>query len=212
MSLISVSPRERRLIRMALLVLVPSLGYVYAVKPYLASLNGMRDQVVMERATLVRERELLAEQLRDPSQRADAQQDVQKASPLLFEGRDDVIASSGLAAYVTGMAEDARVNLQQAATRPTILSTTGVRMLRIEIRGESDLQGILTFLNALETGTKLIRFDKLDISRSPGRNAAEDGFETLSLAATVTGFALGDAPATTTAPRASRVAEQRGTP
>jgi hypothetical protein len=209
MSFLSISPREKRLIRIAALVLIPSLGYVYGVKPYFASLNAMQDQVVTERATLARERALVLEQARNPNEARDAKLAVMKTAPMLFEGRDDVIASSELAAYVTRIAERARVNLQQAATRPTILSTAGVRMLRIEIRGESDLQGILSLLNALETGEKLIRFDKLDISHSPGRVTDEEGYETLSIAATVSGFALGDAPADTTR-RTATIAGQRG--
>jgi hypothetical protein len=80
-------------------------------------------------------------------------------------------------------------------------------MLRIEIRGESDLQGILTLLNTLETGEKLIRFEKLDISHAPGTE--DDDFETLSIAATVSGFALGDVSADTTR-RTTSIAGQRG--
>jgi hypothetical protein len=186
----TLSPRDRRALRLAAIILLPSLGWVYGARPYIESLGAMRDQVVTERATLSRERTLLAEQLRNPGSQRDLEKVAQSTAPRLFEGRDAVIASAELASYVTETAERARVNLQQAATRPMISAAPGVRLLRIEIRGESDLEGILAFLNALETGYKLVRFDKLDISHAPGRSTEEDGFETLSLAATVSGFAI----------------------
>ena len=193
MSLLTLSPRDRRALRLAAIVLVPSLGWVYGLRPYLESLGAMRDQVVIESATLARERALIADRVRHPEKQRDIEKTAQSTAPRLFEGRDAVIASAELASYVTETAERTRVNLQQAATRPMVTTTPGVRMLRIEIRGESDLEGILNFLNALETGHKLVRFDKLDISRAPGRSTEEDGFETLTFAATVSGFAVDDA-------------------
>lgn len=199
MSAIRLSDRDRRALRLAALVLLPSLGWVYGVRPYMESLTGMRDQVVIERATLARERALLAERVRNPNAQGDLRKTALATAPRLFEGRDAVIASAELASYVTATAQRSRVNLQQAATRPMISTTPGVRMLRIEIRGESDLEGILTFLNALETGSKLIRFDKLDVSRAPGRSIEEDGFETLSISATVSGFAVDDSALTNAA-------------
>jgi hypothetical protein len=192
MSLPSLSSRDRRALRIAAVVLLPSLGWVYGVRPYLESLSAMRDQVVIESATLARERALIAERVRNPGLQRDVEKTAQSTAPRLFEGRDAVIASAELASYVTETAERSRVNLQQAATRPMISTAPGVRMLRIEIRGESDLEGILAFLNALETGYKLVRFDKLDISRAPGSSTEEDGFETLTFAATVSGFAVDD--------------------
>jgi hypothetical protein len=61
----------------------------------------------------------------------------------------------------------------------------------VEIRGESDLLGTLRFLQALERGDKLIRIDRLDISRSP--RSDESDSQTLSIAATIAGFAVNDA-------------------
>jgi len=209
----ALSSREQRMIRLAAMVLVPSLGYVYGVKPYISSLAAMRDRLVVEQTTLVREQALIAQAARNGSLKEDADLVVTKAAPLLFAGRDNVIASAELAAHVTRTARAARVNLQQAATRPTITTDAGVRMLRIEVRGESDLQGIIDFLNALETGDKLIRFDRLDISRAPGRSTEEDGYETLMLAATITGFALDEVGPATASQRAklpTSVAAQRG--
>jgi hypothetical protein len=92
------------------------------------------------------------------------------------------------------VARRARVWLQDAGTRPAAPTADGVRRLRVEVRGESDILGVLMFLQALERGEKLVRIDRLDISRSP--RAREEEIETLSIAATISGFAVTD---TTTA-------------
>src|SRR5581483_3969510 len=89
--------------------------------------------------------------------------------PRLFEGKDDVMASAELASYLGEVAQRVRVWLQDASTRPATPAAQGggVRSLHVEIRAESDLQGALMFLQALELGDKLIRIDRLDISRVP---------------------------------------------
>jgi hypothetical protein len=60
----------------------------------------------------------------------------------------------------------------------------------VEIRAESDLRGTLTFLQSLERGSKLIRIDRLDVSRVPHDDKT---VETLAIAATIAGFAVNDA-------------------
>ena len=123
--------------------------------------------------------------------------------PRLFEGKDDVMASAELASYLGDVARTSRVWLQDASTRPAAPSADGVRTLRVEIRAESDLLGTLMFLQALERGDKLVRIDRLDISRTP--RGDEKDVETLSIAATISGF-RGRRFASTTA---SREADRR---
>ncbi len=64
----------------------------------------------------------------------------------------------------------------------------GIRVLRVELRGESDFQGVLDFLKALERGPKLVTVERLDIAKT--LRAGEEDRETLSIAATVVGYAL----------------------
>ena len=110
--------------------------------------------------------------------------------PRLFEGKDDVMASAELASYLGDVARKTRVWLQDCEHAPGDAAADGVRTLHVEIRAESDLLGTLMFLQALERGDKLVRIDRLDISRAP-RADEKDG-ETLSIAATIAGFAVGD--------------------
>jgi hypothetical protein len=110
--------------------------------------------------------------------------------PRLFEGKDDVMASAELASYLGDIARKSRVWLQDAGTRPAAPAAAGVRTLRVEIRAESDVVGTMMFIQALERGDKLVRIERLDISRAPRANE-KDG-ETLSIAATISGYAVGD--------------------
>jgi len=64
-----------------------------------------------------------------------------------------------------------------------------VRALRVELRAETDFQGVLEFLDALERGGKLVTIERLDIAMT--LRAGDEDRETLSVTATVIGYSLG---------------------
>ena len=205
----ALSASEQRTIKWALLVLLPFAIYLLGVRPYGVALGEARDRLASERALLARERGAVAMARRNPELQHLTDSALRAMEPRLFEGTDDVIASSDLAAYVGELARAHHVWVQDAATRTASSATPGVRSLHVELRGESDLRGIIAFLDALEHGDKLVRIDRLDISRGlsgPGNEQAE----TLTLGATISGYALGNlnvlpSPALRVAPAASKV-------
>ena len=186
----AMTTRDRRAITLGLSILLPALFFVWVVKPYLATLSDARQQLSVERETLARERAAVAAAQRNPKLRQQADSAMRTMTPRLFEGRDGVMASAELASFLGDVARRDRVWLQDAATRPVVQSPAGVRTLRVDLRAESDLRGILAMLKSLETGNKLVRIDRLDISRVT-KAASDDGSETLALSASVVGFALG---------------------
>jgi Type II secretion system (T2SS), protein M subtype b len=190
----TMSPRDRRAVLLGIGILLPGLLYIWAVRPYMTALSDVRDQLATERATLARERAAIATARRNPQLQHIADSAMRAMRPRLFEGKDDVMASAELASYLGDVARKTRVWLQTANTRPAVSEADGVRTLRVEIRAESDLRGVLTFLQALERGDKLVRVDRLDISRTPRSNDSDE--ETLSVAATLAGFAVGDSVTT----------------
>jgi hypothetical protein len=198
-------PRERRTVIVGALVLLPGLLYIWAVRPYQAAMSDARDQLVTERATLARERSAIATARQNPELQHIADSAMRAMRPRLFEGKDDVMASAELASYVGDVAQGARVWLQDAGTRPAVPAGEGVRTLRVEIRAESDLLGTLMFLQGLERGDKLVRVDRLDISRT--MRGDEKDAETLSIVATIAGFAISEAMATS--PKARPVTSPR---
>jgi hypothetical protein len=87
---------------------------------------------------------------------------------------------------------------------------SGLRALQVEIRAESDLEGVLTFLQALERGERLVRVERLSITRPESDVEEEEGAaEALRLTATVRGFALAPEPSRPTAPAAVMTGARR---
>ena len=97
------------------------------------------------------------------------------------------MASSELAGYLADVAARSRVWLEDAGTRPASPIADGIRTLHVELRAESDIAGALLFLQNLENGEKLVRVDRIDVSRT--RAADDKASETLSINATISGFA-----------------------
>lgn len=190
-----MTPKDRRAITIGLGILLPALFGVWGVKPFFAALAETRERLAVERETLARERAAIETARRNPRLRQAADSSMRATIPRLFEGRDDVMASAELASYLGDVARASRVWLQDASTRPAEQLPGGVRALRVEMRAESDLRGVLAMLKELELGTKFVRIDRLDISRV-SRAGAQDNTETLAMSATVTGFAIGAESAT----------------
>jgi hypothetical protein len=199
----AMNSRDRRAIVIGTLVLLPFVVFLWAVRPFEAALSDARDRLDTERATLARERAALATAMRNPQLQHLADSVMRSMQPRLFDGKDDVMASAELAGYLGDVAERSRVWLQDAGTRPATPPADGIRTLHVEIRAESDITGTLLFLQNLENGEKLVRVDRLDVSRT--RKSDDKDSETLSIVATISGFAAVDrttstSPSTVAAP------------
>jgi hypothetical protein len=184
----TMSERDRRAVVWGGLALAPFLIFIWGVRPYRAALSDVRDQLDAERSALAREQAAIAMAQKNPQLQHVADSAMRVTQPRLFEGKDNVMASAELAAYVGDVARNARVWLQDAGTRPAAAAANGVRTLRVEIRAESDLLGAMMFVQGLERGEKLVRIERLDISRSA--RVGDKDSETLAIAATITGFAV----------------------
>ena len=209
MSLSTMSPRDRRALMLGLAILVPSLLYVWGVRPYRTTLSNTRAEIAMKRDLLSREMAAIAAAQRNPGLQRVADSAMRAMAPRLFEGRDDVMATAELVSHLGVVAQEHDVLLEAASTRPTTIGEGGVRALHVEIRAESDLYGILNFLRALEGAEKLLRVERLDISRALGTTEEDEGIEPLSISASIVGYAVPDggaSPDTVIAPSARRPA------
>ena len=189
MSWSTMSPKDRRAIILGAVLVLPALIFIWGVRPYRAAMAETHDELETARLALSREKAAVAGKPTAPGGQQLADSALTLVGPRLFEGRDDAIASAQLAAYLGTVARRSRVLMEDANTRPSMTSPEGIRTLRVEVRAESDIQGIATFLHNLESGTKLVRVDRLEISRVPGLED-KNGYETLSVAATIVGFAF----------------------
>lgn len=187
----TLTPRDKRALIIGALVLLPALLFVWVVKPYLAVLEESRDFLSVERATLARERATVEAAQRNPGMQLLADSLMRAMTPRLFAGRDDVMATAELVSYLGTVAQEHNVWLQNATTRPAELGDAGVRTLHVALRAESDIEGLLRFLRALETGRKLVHIDRLDVSVAPG-SLSPNGVEPIAITASVTGYAIPD--------------------
>lgn len=184
--------RERKVVFWGALIVIPTLFYYYGVKPFQASLADKRDQLEFERTALVREEAAIAAAKRNPALQGVADSLMKLTESRLFSGADDVMASAELGSYLGEVAGNNHVLLSKGTTGVVASTKSNVRTLSDAIGGETDLQGLLEFLQALERGPKLVRVSRLDISR-PTRDA--DDIETLIFSATVYAYALAHEPA-----------------
>ncbi len=205
----TMSAGDRRALTIGAVIVIPSLFLVFAVKPYIAALADVRQQLSVERDAFARERAAVSAAKRNPLMQHVADSAMQAMSPRLFAGRDDVMTSAEVATYLGDVARSSHVWLQDASTRPATALDGGVRALHVEIRGESDLRGIMEFIKSLEGGSKFIRIQRLDISTQPGRSD-QPGTETLALSASIVGYAIPDQAASGTA--APPPVTQKGAP
>jgi hypothetical protein len=171
----------------------------------------VQQQLATESDAFARERAAVSAAKRNPQMQHVADSAMQAMSPRLFTGRDDVMASAEVASYLGEVARSSHVWLQDASTRPATALDGGVRALHVEIRGESDLRGILEFVKSLEGGSKFIRIQRLDISTQPGRSD-QPGTETLALSASIVGYAIPDQPAAASPASGAAAASQKGAP
>ena len=183
--------RERKVVFWGALLVFPALLYLYGVKPFRETLADKRDQLAFEQAALVREEGAIAAAKRNPALQTVADSLMKQTVSRLFSGADDVMTSAELGSYLGEVAGENHVLLTTATTGAVAKLQSNVRTLSEDIRGESDLQGLLEFLQALERGPKLVRVSRLDISR-PTRDA--DDIETILFAATISAYALAHDP------------------
>jgi len=187
-----LSQRERRTIRLAAFVVLPAIAYSMVIRPLASSFTGLENQVAQERDLYRREQGLLREQSaaeRDYGRQAATLLDQ---SPRLFDGRDTVTAAAELVSYVTGQAATHRVFVQSSETGASDTGEDGILRIQVEVRGVSDVAGLLGWLGAMERGRKLVRVTQLSVlpAAELGSSSSTGGSELLGLTLVVEGFAL----------------------
>lgn len=163
-----IGERDRRAIRIGLAIVVPALLWVGAVRPYRTALTELRDRIAAERALLAREEALIAASDELP-RLLDAAADQTRRSELrLVRASNAPLAEAEVTGFLQDVAGLSRVLLQELRglePEPGTagLATGGLVPIRLAIRGESDLEGVMTFLHRIETSPLLLRVIELSI-------------------------------------------------
>jgi hypothetical protein len=162
-----MAPRDRRAVILGLTVLAPALLYIAAVRPYRAAMNDLRDRIAAERALLDREEALIAGKETLPANAASMQERADRASMRLVRAANVPLAEAEVTGFLQDIAGLSRVLLQDMSgvepRRGEKAAVESVRPLRLSVRGESDLEGVLTFLQRVENSPLLLRVAELSI-------------------------------------------------
>ncbi|HEX2092400.1 MAG TPA: type II secretion system protein GspM [Longimicrobiaceae bacterium] len=202
----ALSPRDRRAAGVGGAVAAAALLFRFAVLPYAGAVEDTRTTLLRERERLARERALLSGARAYPEEFGVLGGRFLAGIPRLLPGGSVAAAQAALARRVDGVAAEGPVLLTRLEPLPARPARDGYLALPLQVEGESDLEGLLTLLAALESGPTLFHLENLAVERkggiAPGTQVA--GPEALAFRFTVVGFALEDTPRDTTrAPRAA---------
>lgn len=186
----ALSPRDRRALIWGGAIGIAALVFALGVKPYVRVLRETRDELTTQRALLTRERTMLIASHRFPAALQQSRSALTEQSTPLFDGLDELSATSNLSDDISKAALENRVLVQQLETRKGEALDNGMVALAVDVKAEGDFEGVLHFLNSLERGEKLIHVSALMLTRvdRPATAGVPDT-EVLSVTATMTGYA-----------------------
>lgn len=207
---------DRRALTLGAVFVLPVLAWTLAVRPYVRALAETTERLHDARMLLAREQRLITEAPDYPLRRRRASAALGSTWTRLVRGPDTLSVAAALASHVTDEASGAGMLVEQVETHsPDSLRAASLDRVRlgaatVDLRARGDLDGVLTFLDALETGETLVRVDRLRIERAPmGTDAA--GQETLALTVTVSGIARVLSHPVSAPPRAAYAGRPRAT-
>jgi hypothetical protein len=161
-----LSHRDRRALLLGLAVLLPALLWMFALRPYREALAEARTSLDSERALLLREEALVASAPTLPAALEAAAAEAKRAELRLVRAANAPLGEAEVTGYLEGVAGLSRVLLQEMrGVEPErgAVAPEGVRVVRLALRGESDLEGVLTFLHRVEESPLLLRVIELSV-------------------------------------------------
>lgn len=156
----NLAPRDRRALFLGLAATVPILGYAFLVRPYRGAMADVRERVVVERDLLSRELSLLATAPGLPDSMDRAREETREMEARLLQAPSLVLAEAELTDFVESTALRNQVLLEEIRSGELARGEEpppGLQVVRLHVRGESDLEGILDFLAELEESRLILR-------------------------------------------------------
>jgi hypothetical protein len=158
------SDRDRRALLLGLVIVVPVLLWMLAVRPYRDALAETKALVASERSLLAREEGLLETAGHMPDDLDAAEAKADRAWRRLVGTSDATSAEADVTDYIEGLATKSRVLLEEIRGMGPLRSDhppPGVQIIRLSVSGESDLDGITALLRRMEEGTLLLRMSEM---------------------------------------------------
>jgi len=172
-----LSARDRRAIVLGLAILLAGGLYVLGWKPYRAALTDTRSRVAAERELLVRELALLEHGPELSQEILAVEEDANVYEDRLVAAASGVLAEAELTTFLESAALRNRVLLEEIRGGELGRGEEpppGLSVVRLHLRGESDLEGILGFLGEIERDRLLVRVRGLALEPEVARPGSDD--------------------------------------
>ena len=188
-------PRDRRALVLGGSLLLSACMFTYGIQPYRRARAALRERVIEQRALLARGLAVLAEGRELPAALERATGALDEKRTRLLPGDDPLSATAALVGIVGDEARREGVQLEAIESRTAEPAGDRLVAVRIEIRGRADLEALLRWLAALETGPHLVRVEGLTVAQSDaGAVPDSNDTEALLLAAIIKGYVLPETP------------------
>jgi hypothetical protein len=170
----ALSTRDRRALLLGVVVLGPALAWALVVRPYRSTLQNLQDRLASESALLEREKAVLAEAGTYPARLEAARTALSQWDARFVRSANPALAEAETTAVLEEVARENRVLLQEVRTMPLPPGSSapeGLVPIRLSVRGESDFEGVLRFLNGMEQHPLLLRVAGLSVEPVPPSTA-----------------------------------------
>ena len=155
-----LAPGDRRAILLGLGVMVSAVVILFGVRPIYGDLTDARERLAAERGVLAREIQLIESAAVLPKHIEEALRKTAAVDLRLLEAPSRILAEGQLTDLLESSAVLSRVLLREIESIAPARGTEpppGTETLRLSVSGESDLEGVLTFLDTMESGLLLVR-------------------------------------------------------
>lgn len=191
----AISHRNRRVIAAGLLVLAPAVFGRFVAKPLLRTMADTRERLTVEKDLLQRERALAQSRHDLDAAFEEFSGGAAERHERLFPG-EPTLATADLVRYVLASGESAGFHVERTSPNRAVALGNGLWELGVEVSAVGDIAGVLTFLRAVEDGSKLVRIERLTLERREAYDypAAAPDVQVVALKATAIGYGVGSTP------------------
>jgi type II secretory pathway component PulM len=175
----ALRPRERRLLVLAGLLVLPVVGYVYVVEPLLQMHAATAELVVARRALLTRQERLLARADAYGRELATLRAEIDRHRARLLVGDKAPVAASELQKLVKTTAQEAGIDVRSERILATV-ERGGYAEVPVEVTLSGPVRSLTAFLHRLESTPVLLAVTDLKV-RAPAAGVQRDLSATLQL-------------------------------
>lgn len=187
MKRIAISEKDRRTVTIGVVIAIVALGYFKGAKPYATAYADATTQLDSNRKAYAKEAAEVKASQRNPMLQHVADSAMDAMGKRLFVGKDSVAATDDLEQYIKLLAHEARVHVSQSRTEGVTTLSTGVRTLRLGFIAQSDLPGIIAFLDSLDHGDHLVCIEKMQLAILSSVDTSK-GVQEIQMTATADGY------------------------